>query len=429
MGDAYVDGLDRMITLFRDYKPGIVSIENVTRLCQTLGLESFIDDVNNETHRLSTASKIIVVDMDFSKSDKKIKDVKLVLASNFDNFNYYENGEGGNILFNSLNQYGDLAVFHHNLKFLSLLDTYSSIDLEHSISNRGTTFDLFKYFTELAGHLEACLKQNGLGNFEVLTNVNNEFGIYFQYDGAILGKIVFEEAQDPEQRLSEFKYEDSEWVNVHSQRLTRGVCLAFTVISDDIQFPCDTIPTEIVLDGDSGRPFQVTNNCRTVELHNDFTSDLTSIRKFDVSNENMELLSQLLLWIDWWKKVLCPLFKLLHGSQIVPQPRPFERRSSSTSTSSSLPRRSSISKRRRSSAKGKGPLAAESTILKDEGMQEFTLHEILEQPVVEDEPEDVIELVINEDYLQCDGLGSCTIDEDRTSWNSFITKLASKIGS
>ena len=147
--DKYTDTLNEMITLFKNYKPGIVTLDNITKLCQTLGLESFIDDVDNEVARLSTASKIIVIDIDFIKSEGKVKDVKLVLASNFDNFNYFENKnplESGlqsqdkesNILLKSLIEYPNLNEFHENLEFLYLLDSYSLLDVDSNNSVHGS---------------------------------------------------------------------------------------------------------------------------------------------------------------------------------------------------------------------------------------------------------------------------------------------------
>ena len=56
--DSYVDTLGQMVQLLRDYKPGSVTLENLTKLCQTLGLESFVDDINNDLARLSTDSII-----------------------------------------------------------------------------------------------------------------------------------------------------------------------------------------------------------------------------------------------------------------------------------------------------------------------------------------------------------------------------------
>ncbi|CCH62440.1 hypothetical protein TBLA_0H01530 [Henningerozyma blattae CBS 6284] len=149
--DLYVETLKKMIEKFQEYKPGSVTLDNITKLCQTLGLESFIDDIGNGVSRLSTASKIIVIDIDFDKIEGKVKDVKLVLASNFDNFNYYntniehkamdsttnnnsandnDDDKSKNILFNSLSEYSTLHEFHHNLQYLYLLDSFSQIEVD-----------------------------------------------------------------------------------------------------------------------------------------------------------------------------------------------------------------------------------------------------------------------------------------------------------
>ena len=43
MADQYVEVLGDLIGLLKDYKPGTITIENITKLCQSMGLESCFD--------------------------------------------------------------------------------------------------------------------------------------------------------------------------------------------------------------------------------------------------------------------------------------------------------------------------------------------------------------------------------------------------
>ncbi|SMN18132.1 similar to Saccharomyces cerevisiae YPR070W MED1 Subunit of the RNA polymerase II mediator complex [Maudiozyma saulgeensis] len=186
VADKYTDTLNEMITLLKNYKPGTVTLDNITKLCQTLGLESFIDDVDNEVARLSTASKIIVIDIDFIKSEGKVKDVKLVLASNFDNFNYFENKNSvesdlqtqdkeNNILLKSLIDYPNLNEFHENLEFLYLLDSYSQLDVESNNSLHGSSslHSNTNNHSDSNNNLVTGNLSNGLNNSPAGSNNNN----------------------------------------------------------------------------------------------------------------------------------------------------------------------------------------------------------------------------------------------------------------
>ncbi|EJS41349.1 med1p [Saccharomyces arboricola H-6] len=450
--DSYVETLDCMIELFKDYKPGSITLENITRLCQTLGLESFTEELSDELSRLSTASKIIVIDVDYNKKQDRIQDVKLVLASNFDNFDYFNQQDGkqekSNILLNSLTKYPDLKAFHNNLKFLYLLDAYSHIESDSgshnntssdksldssnaSLNNQGK-LDLFKYFTELSHYIRQYFQDNSL-DFKVRTNLNDKFGIYILTQDANgqeipLAKVYLDEnKKDSQCRLYEYIYsqETKSWINESAENFSNGISLVMeitpnTEIDDStglIWFPEDFILPELIIekasnlsDSPSSPPiidlFSNSNYNSKIHLMNDFTTKLINIKKFDISNDNLDLLSEILKWIQWSKIVLQKVFNLVSTPNSNPNSNSSGFESDQTASSSNLTRdKNSLtgnsepiprtnrhgsvveaSRRRRSSAnKGKRPSITEAMMLREEGLQQFNLHEILSEPAIEEE--------------------------------------------
>ncbi|AJV94013.1 CHS_3a_G0056160.mRNA.1.CDS.1 [Saccharomyces cerevisiae] len=449
-GDSYVETLDSMIELFKDYKPGSITLENITRLCQTLGLESFTEELSNELSRLSTASKIIVIDVDYNKKQDRIQDVKLVLASNFDNFDYFNQRDGehekSNILLNSLTKYPDLKAFHNNLKFLYLLDAYSHIESDSTSHNNGSSdksldssnasfnnqgkLDLFKYFTELSHYIRQCFQDNCC-DFKVRTNLNDKFGIYILTQGTNgkevpLAKIYLEENKsDSQYRFYEYIYsqETKSWINESAENFSNGISLVMEIVAnakesnytDLIWFPEDFISPELIIDkvtcssNSSSSPpiidlFSNNNYNSRIQLMNDFTTKLINIKKFDISNDNLDLISEILKWVQWSRIVLQNVFKLVstpssnsNSSELEPDYQaPFSTstkdKNSSTSNTEPIPRSNrhgsvvEASRRRRSSTnKSKRPSITEAMMLKEEGLQQFNLHEILSEPAIEEE--------------------------------------------
>lgn len=499
--DSYGDRLDEIIRLFQDYKSGSVKLDNITKLCQTLGLESFIDDVDSETSRLSAASKIIVIDIDFAKEKGKISDVKLVLASNFDNFNYYVDQDGrestsGNILLNSLTQYQDLHEFHHNLKYLHLLDTFSNIDIDASNTSSNTNangtasttnsaeggtysgkLDLFKYHTELAQFIRHYFEANS-APYKVDTNLNNRFGIYVSavQGGGPLAKIYLARAKDPRQRFYEFTYEkgSQDWINESAENYTSGVSLVMEILCNEFSswFPQDFIPEDLIpagngRDGDGEKnstKFDLNELIQSsksnaafntkFELVNDFNDKLINLKAFDVSNDNLNLILEILNWLQWSHTVLHTVFTLLFGSTEI-------YKDSKAPDGQNLfdgqrPRRSSASsgyKRRRFSGKNRRPSITEATMLKDEGFQQFTLHEILTDPspaAVQqavhsgisnaasedkmdldqpfDESEEPMQLVVSEDHVSLADIAHCSLYDGPEKWREFIDTVQKYTG-
>lgn len=484
--DSYALQLDEMIQLFQEYKSGSVTLDNITKLCQTLGLESFIDNIDSETSRLSTASKIIVIDIDFSKTIGRVKDVKLVLASNFDNFDYFNepvvqsnndgnSNEGSNILLNSLTQYPDLHQFHHNLKFLYLLDTYSSINIDAN-NNNGTNndgggessgeLDLFKYFTELAQFLRQYFADQG-APFKVVTNLNNRFGIYIltQVDRVLLAKITFEKSRDPQQRLYEYVYYEGnkEWINESPENFTSGVSMVMEINDEAGQtwFPQDYVPKELVLDeGDSNDKFNAMSpnefmNSLNVnasrgrfQVMNDFTTQLVPLRKFDISNDNSELITEILKWVQWSRSVLYPIYETLNAPE--DEITKGDAGKEGTVTAGGLQgRHGSVAtehRKRRHSSKNKRSSITEATMLKEEGLQQFNLQELMtdqdtdlnqqgpdkanpgllgvDKMQVDDQAIDdsgtTCQLVFSEDHVSLENVAQCTLYDDMAKWDSFL---------
>lgn len=585
--DSYMETLSQMVQLFKEYKPGSVTLENITRLCQTMGLESFVDDISNDLARLSTASKIIVIDIDFDKINNKVKDVKLVLASNFDYFNYFiddydqSKGESNNVLLNSLILYNDLKQFHNNLQFLNLLDTYSQVDIDNSTSagpTMGNTFngayhssntnnhagsigfsfdnsntttnptnngnsnnnilstgtmndsntltnqnatnkngklDLFKYFTELREHTTKYV-QTYNKNLNVVANLGNNIGVYIikpnsdqtttdkkylENGSNILAKITIQKSKNPQHQLFEYIYSDAtkNWMNESPNHNICGASLILEIYNEDIYFPESFVTDDMIYDNSPENTKEKntymsqlfnnviinTNNTtdgisneKEIVLLNNFTTKLINVKKIDISNENLDLLSDILKWIEWYNEVLIPLFNMLETTikgtrNINEQNNSFnshhlhrfhnhnkKRLSNIIVGPNNLPHTSI--RHRRSSSKNKKPNLTESTILKEEGLQQFSLHDILSQPVVEeteltlsvspnneealivddDESDKMViddngmmssnntstdqstlQFILSEDNMEFNNQLKCSLYDDRNNWNIFLRDI------
>ncbi|SCU97124.1 LAFA_0G09890g1_1 [Lachancea sp. 'fantastica'] len=421
MSDAYVETLGQMVSILQEYKPGLVTMDNVTRLCKTLRLESFTDNIDSNTVRLSAASNIIVIDMDFLKNEKQVKDVKLVLASNFDNFNYFNDGDNGNILFNALKYFPDLQTFCYNLKFLSVLDAHSSVETEASGSSKGGKLDLFKYFTELPEQLRSYFEYTSI-NAEIRTNVDNRFGIYILMEGRQIAKITIEEnTVSTTSQLYDYHFADGKWSCKNLDSVASGVSLTLQMCDSDLYFPQELISGDLVLDAEYQNSFCVVNHQKTIQLHNETTTSLIPVSKFNIGNENIELLAELLRWVCWWQNVLSKVLQNLKCPQPSFEPK---RRSSSNSTLMASRRRASTTRRRRSSQKGHRPSLNESSMMKDGGLQQFTLNEVMNQAVIEDEePAEKIDLILDEDSVTF-GSDRCDSTMGLPEWKAFMDKFS-----
>lgn len=420
MSDTYVETLNEMIQLLLDYKPGSRTLYNVIKLCQTLGLESFVDQVDNTKSRLSIASKIVVIDIDYEKEMEHILDVKLVLASNFDKFNYF-NEKGENILLRSLSDSNNLNAFHHNLNFLVFLDSYSSVDLESG----NTRLDLFKYYTDFPRQLKQFLEDQSMP-YEVKANENDTFQITISDSTARIATILMQHSKNADKPVYEYVYKDKlkEWVNESSESATQGVCI-LAEFEDPIPFPECWLTADQVLDPDS-KKFDIPHHSQfidSVRVHTVFSSDLIYLKKFSISNDSITLLPDFLKWYSWYNIVIKPIFSLitkescLKTNQQQQQQQPKMRR------------RSSVLSTRR-------PSLSDSTILRDSGVPQLTLKEIMDREVVDDStdamdidvPKDaVLNLVVNEEFIYLNDTEKSSFNEDKGKWHEFINSLESKL--
>lgn len=512
MTDNFEDELNQMIHILRDYNPGSITLENIMRICQTLELESFVEELDEQMSSLSTASTIIVIDIDFNRVLSKVTDVKLVLASNFDSFNYFTVQENAkitdkdidptsttknqynNILLNSLTQYSDLKQFYKNLQFLYLLDKHSKIDIDNNVTttnSKNTTatsttntssnniinttnnnmtgsgkFDLFKYYTDLepmlVKYLNDSTNNNIIQNWSITVNLNNEFGIYFLLNGEIMARLTFENTQTNNDatnkndnndgtisnRLFEYIYsEDSKiWINEKPEIFTNDIQLILEC-NEKIWFPKSFIPNDLIHEmGDNISPLQKIinskikhnlniiqdNDNKNYHILNNFTTELIQIDKFNLSNDNINLLLDLLNWIHWYNAVLLDLFNIIEDQQF-PTNNTTETNNTNSKISSTesnfknfiTPTTTNISEnknltnmppkliRRRSSTKNKRPSISESTMFKDEGLHQFNLQEIMSQPTQLSSDNDEALIMMDDDRMD--------IDNDNNNTNTTPT--------
>ncbi|CDO92462.1 unnamed protein product [Kluyveromyces dobzhanskii CBS 2104] len=422
MSDAFVESLNEMIQKLLNYKPGSRTLSNVIKLCQTLGLESFVDQIDSTKSRLSIASNIVVIDIDYENEMETILDVKLVLASNFDKFNYF-NEKGENILLTSLSDVQDLKAFHHNLKFLVFLDSFSNIDIESG----HTSLDLFKYYSDLPKMLQEFLVDQKLP-FKVRTNENSTFGISI-YDSDGVNRIMsvgLEVTPNLDRPFYEYVYDSKlkDWLNESSDASTQGISLVLK-FAEPVVFPETWLSPEILID-EKPKLFELPHQSQlkhTIKLQNELTSEMLLLDSFRISNEDISLLPDFLKWYNWHKIVLEELFKLIMQEN-------FNNISNSSSgTTQSKPRRrSSVLSNRR-------PSMTDSMMLRDSGILQYTLKEILDQPVIsdgEDEDMDIdkekqLHIVLNEEFVYLGKQQSCSYhDNDEEAWKTFVDCLKSK---
>ncbi|KAH3902977.1 uncharacterized protein SCODWIG_02089 [Saccharomycodes ludwigii] len=563
--DEYRSQLSKIIQLFQDYNPGKITQQNITNICNILNLETFVDTLTEEHQedetemlkqqqqqqqptqerettaviptknviRLSIASKIIVIDIDFvinsentSRFTNSVKDAKLVLASNFDNFNYFnpsnkETNKTSNIIYNSLKLYDNLVKFYQNLKFLTLLDKYSSTGIDdlntnttttttgningttntssetnnainftsNSINNTGNTFthtdgfDLFKYFTMLESYLRHCFEK--FPNLEVVSNYNDLFGIYFMRKSQTpLLKLTFEEVNDSSSSdnikpLLEFEHKHGEWYCPYPNKSISGICLVLQVLDENLMFTDNLIAKELLLPSSLSisHPEQVTDNDislsnhgDTVNTHNNnnnnnnnnknknnngnkvtslttatsgandkyveitFTSKFYKYKKFNISNENLNYLTDIVKWIYWYDTVLKPFI------------------------SGELPKKGNVgisgtNSMKNSAVNHKGGRRPSTNVMQEEGIQQISLHDIIRDNVkagndganmgidndiiMEDDELDNTnidnnrkKILISEDYVFKDGYGSISfydhtddVHNDLIIWKEFMDKI------
>ncbi|OBA26696.1 hypothetical protein HANVADRAFT_75495 [Hanseniaspora valbyensis NRRL Y-1626] len=192
--------LNKAISFLLDYKPDYVQpISNITNLCKLLNLDFFQDSLQDETEdndsktsqeqqqRLSIAGKILVLDIDYivkeNSNYNEILNVMLVLASNFDQFNY-KNELGENIFLNNLTKESKLFKFNHNLKILKAMDDFSDTDNLNSD-------DFFQYYQKTMNGMKSFFIDHlNISKDVIFVNKNDEFNVTFNLNGEDIFQIV-----------------------------------------------------------------------------------------------------------------------------------------------------------------------------------------------------------------------------------------------
>lgn len=194
-----------------------------------------------------------------------------------------------------------------------------------------------------------------------------------------------------------------------------------------------------------------------LQIMNDFTTKLIKVKVFDISNDNIDILRDILNWIQWSETVLKQLHSLLFPSVSMSDDEKNDILGGNLpgmSTSTRGRRRSSVDqKRRKHPNKIRRPSATESVMLKDEGLQQFNLHEIMtdsssdlksiagtskrdasstDQDVKMDldpnnlsveESTHLLQLVISEDSISLNKIANCSLYEDPKNWKTFMDIL------
>ncbi|CCH46619.1 Mediator of RNA polymerase II transcription subunit 1 [Wickerhamomyces ciferrii] len=167
MQDTFHQSLNNIVKILKS-APGSITIQNIQRLSNVYKFETFIENIDDKIKRLSIAGKILVIDIDYEELANKtkdqtkfeLKDVKLILANNNNDFKYTSSVNGENILNNVLAKYSNFAQFDKALETLAVFDQYSNDD-----------FDLFHYYIQIYEDLKKLTK------IKVELNVNDEFAI------------------------------------------------------------------------------------------------------------------------------------------------------------------------------------------------------------------------------------------------------------
>ncbi|SGZ40417.1 uncharacterized protein HGUI_02617 [Hanseniaspora guilliermondii] len=229
--------LERAISFLLDYKPDYVHpVTNISNLCKLLYLDFFQDtiqdnsteDSNSLYQRLSIAGKVLVLDIDY-KTDLETKqdlitNVMLVLASNFDQFNY-KNHLNENIFLNNLTKEQTLSKFYHNLKIMKSMDDCTDID-------EGST-DCFQYYnTTVKNFFNYFVTKLNINSDHISINKDDELNMVLSIGNSDVLRIMpmFKESttDDPIKLL---EYSNETWEE-RENKSTRFLCFK-------VHFPID----------------------------------------------------------------------------------------------------------------------------------------------------------------------------------------------
>lgn len=231
--------LEKAISLLLDYKPDYVHpVTNISNLCKLLYLDFFQDTIQDSTteddnslcQRLSIAGKILVLDIDYktdveTKHDR-ITNVMLVLASNFDQFNY-KNHVDENIFLNNLTKEQTLSKFYRNVKIMKNMDDCTDMD-------KGST-DFFQYYNNTMKDLFTYLATKlNISADHIRINKNDELNMVLVIDNSDVLRIMPEFKTATAESATILEYNNGIW---EERDITASKFMCFKVLfPTDIQF-------------------------------------------------------------------------------------------------------------------------------------------------------------------------------------------------
>lgn len=213
--------LEKTVSFLLDYKPDYVEpVTNISNLCKLLYLDFFQDTIqeddvekeggatNLKYQRLSIAGKILVLDIDYSTNletkKEQISNVMLVLASNFDQFNY-KNSKNENIFLNNLTKEHTLSKFYKNLKTMKSMDDCTDID--------DTATDCFQYYNStMKSFYNHFISKLNISTNHISINKHDELNMVFSINGVNVLTIspVFDNS-NTESSIKLLEYNNETW--------------------------------------------------------------------------------------------------------------------------------------------------------------------------------------------------------------------------
>ena len=236
--------LENAISFLLDYKPDYVqAVTNISNLCKLLYLDFFQDTIQDEGlskgegstnlqfQRLSIAGKILVLDIDYNTNlqtkKEQITNVMLVLASNFDQFNY-KNQLNENIFLNNLTKETTLKKFYQNVKVMKSMDDCTDID--------DASMDCFQHYNSIVKSLHSYfINTLSINSDNINVNKGDELNLMFGIGDVDVLRIspVFEIATE-NNPLSMLEYDGDKWKDTI---ITAKKFLKFKIsFPTDIQF-------------------------------------------------------------------------------------------------------------------------------------------------------------------------------------------------
>lgn len=290
--------LEKAISFLLDYKPDYVQpVTNISNLCKLLYLDFFQDTIqedglskaegssNLQYQRLSIAGKILVLDIDYNTNldtkKEQITNVMLVLASNFDQFNY-KNQLNENIFLNNLTKEVTLKKFYQNLKVMKNMDDCTDID--------DSAMDCFQHYNSTVKSLHTYfINTLSINSDHISVNKGDELNLMFGIDDVDVLRIspVFEVATE-NNPLTVLEYDGNNWID--------KITTAKRFLKFKVYFPTDIQFNERMSSVLGPDNFQNTKSLNFYDLKVD---GLTINAEF--MNKHFETLWK---WVYWYVMIL-----------------------------------------------------------------------------------------------------------------------------